>query len=83
MSQLSVPVCVPCARTMRCAKNDFGVVTMTTPDEPYEVHRGDKYRCLDCGTEVVVGFGAPQRVGIDDQVDRRWIADPPLKITDN
>lgn len=80
MSQLSVPVCVPCARTMRCAKNDFKVVTLTGSSEPYQIYNGDKYRCEGCGTEVVVGFGAPLRGflfdgGIDTGV--------PLKITDN
>lgn len=61
MSGIRVPVCVPCARTMRCAENSFSVMKMDPldPKEPYEISYGDRYRCHGCGNSIVVGFGSP------------------------
>jgi hypothetical protein len=64
------PICVPCQRFYRCVKVGYKFLegmpkegnpepgTME-PDQwaPYKLWTGDKWRCEDCGTEIVVGFG--------------------------
>jgi len=57
MSRLT-PICVPCARSMRCAQNEFAVRDKRTPDSPATVWSGDRFACPDCGSSVVVGFGS-------------------------
>lgn len=48
---LHSPVCVKCAKIMRCSKNEFPVSTGG------EFFSGDAYKCGGCGLEVVIGFG--------------------------
>lgn len=54
------PVCVKCGVEMICARNDFLVVHFTDNDRKKGVDSmryGDKYRCEECGTEIVTGYG--------------------------
>lgn len=51
------PVCVPCARSMRCAQNEFPVRDKRTEFAPATVWSGDRFECEGCGASVVVGFG--------------------------
>jgi hypothetical protein len=61
------PVCVPCARFYRPQKNGFRLTegmpnyNGATPGlegswRPYKLWIADKWRCPDCGHEIVVGF---------------------------
>jgi hypothetical protein len=52
-----VPICFPCARSMRCAQNDFPVRDKRTATSPATVWLGDRFTCPDCNTSVVVSFG--------------------------
>jgi len=56
MSRLT-PICVPCARSMRCAQNEFPVRDKRLPGSPATVWSGDRFECPDCKASVVVGFG--------------------------
>ena len=55
MTRCGPPICVPCAREMRCKKNMYAVAD----PEPSTYWYGDRYECPGCGANVVVGFGAP------------------------
>lgn len=55
MSRPVVPFCVTHRRFMVCHKNGFTVTTMADFG-PYEVHRGDEYRCPVGDERVVVGW---------------------------
>jgi hypothetical protein len=61
------PVCVPCQRFFRPAKNGFAFIE-GMPDgsalpgkaepehwHPYKLWVGDKWNCPDCGAEIIVG----------------------------
>ncbi len=50
-------VCLPCGRFMRIEKNGVTVEEQTEDGEPYKLWDGDKYRCPECGYEIVSGFG--------------------------
>ncbi len=52
------PVCVKCRCEMKPAKNDFLVEEMLDGEHPYRVWSTDLWRCPNCSTEVVMGFGA-------------------------
>ena len=54
------PICVPCKQAMRCEKNSFLVKDAKSEGITGSVWSGDKFKCPDCGTEVVVGFGKPR-----------------------
>ena len=58
------PVCVPCAREMRCKKNDY----LVSDREPAcYVWAGDMFECEGCGHQVVVGWAKePVRWGHED-----------------
>lgn len=61
------PVCVPCQRFFRPAKNGFYFIEgmpdgMARPGRaepehwhPYKVWVGDRWECPDCGASIVVG----------------------------
>lgn len=51
------PVCVSCATEMRPEKNGFKFVTITSQSDPYQVWKCDKWKCPQCETEVLIGFG--------------------------
>lgn len=65
------PVCVPCQRFYRPAKNGFEFTEgmpvannrpqpgLAEPDKwkPYKLWSGDLWRCPDCGNEIIVGVG--------------------------
>ena len=64
------PICVPCQRFFRPAKNGFAFIE-AMPDgtalpgkaepeywQPYKLWMGDKWHCPDCGAEIVVGCAA-------------------------
>lgn len=64
------PVCVPCQRFFRPAKNGFVLIEAMPQEEhalpgteqpdawaPYKLWNGDKWKCEGCGAEIVVGFG--------------------------
>jgi len=57
---MTPPVCVPCRRSMRCAKNDFLVKDEGMGEHPATYHYGDVWRCPGCGHEIVAGFGGGQ-----------------------
>ncbi len=66
------PICVPCRRFFRPIKNGFTFIE-GMPDsseaahlrgkageghwKPYKLWEGDKWKCPDCGAEIVVGTG--------------------------
>ena len=56
MSRLT-PICFACARSMRCAQNDYPVRDKRTATSPATVWLGDRFACPDCNASVVVGFG--------------------------
>jgi hypothetical protein len=47
------PICVPCAREMRCKKNDY----FFKDYEGAAIWAGDLYACENCDARVVVGVG--------------------------
>jgi len=50
------PVCVKCQVEMRPEKNGVGVLDMANFG-PYKIWEADKWRCPECGYEVIAGFG--------------------------
>ncbi len=54
---MPAPICVKCQLEMRCAQNDRIVNDVRAGDFPSTYWRGDLFRCPQCNTEVVVGFG--------------------------
>jgi len=58
------PICAPCARSMRCAQNDYPVRDKRTAHSPATVWLGDRFTCPDCNVSVVVNFG---RGRVEDQ----------------
>lgn len=68
------PICVPCQRFYRCAKNDFPFIEGMPINgrreqwAPYKLWLGDKWRCEGCGHEIVVGV-AREPVGEHYQSD--------------
>jgi hypothetical protein len=63
------PVCVPCERFFRPAKNGFAFVEgkptsngakpgKAEPEhwQPYKLWMGDRWECPDCGASIIVGF---------------------------
>ena len=47
------PICVLCVTEMVCAKNGISVAPAHAP---HHTRRGDKYRCPECGVEVIMGL---------------------------
>lgn len=44
---------------MKCEKNEFAVVTLSgVSAAPYELWVGDKWKCMVCGKETVLGYGS-------------------------
>ena len=84
------PVCVPCKATMQPEKNGFAVVSMApdsfedgAPVSPYQVWHGDKWKCRECGAEVVTGFGTkPIAESHEDSFKRALTYYKPLEVTD-
>lgn len=52
------PICVPCGREMRCAKNGFLINDPAVGVFPATYWFGDKFECPDCQAAVVVNCGA-------------------------
>tara|TARA_Y100000310_G_scaffold286560_1_gene310863 strand:+ start:929 stop:1198 length:270 start_codon:yes stop_codon:yes gene_type:complete len=60
------PICVPCGRFFKPAKNGFNFTEgmpptgNAPPDEwvPYKIWSGDRYECSTCGANIIVGVGA-------------------------
>ncbi len=50
------PICVPCQRFFRPQKNDFKFLEAMEDGQPYKLWAGDKWKCPDCGAQIVVGF---------------------------
>lgn len=50
-------VCAPCGVFMRIERNGVTVEEQTEDGEPYKLWDADKYRCPQCGHEIVSGFG--------------------------
>jgi hypothetical protein len=50
------PVCVKCGREMRCEKNGQLVNDPAVDGFPATYWAGDKFRCPECGCEIVTGF---------------------------
>ena len=58
------PICVPCGRFYRPEKNGVLFVEMVheapalgSGYSPYKLWSGDKWKCSNCGSEVIVGVG--------------------------
>ena len=56
------PVCTKCNRELHPETNGVGVLDMFRPSdsdkaEPYELYDADKWKCPQCGMEVIGGFG--------------------------
>jgi hypothetical protein len=47
------PICVPCAREMRCRKNEY----LFTDYGGAAIWSGDMYACESCKAQVVIGVG--------------------------
>ncbi len=54
---MPAPICVKCQLEMRCEQNDYLVNDVRAADFPPTFWLGDLFRCPQCGTEIVVGFG--------------------------
>lgn len=65
------PICVPCQRFYRPVRNGFAFIESRpienqalpgtlAPESwtPYKLWMGDKWRCMGCGAEIIVGTGA-------------------------
>lgn len=52
------PICVKCARSMECTKNEFMVKDMAIDGSPSTYWYGDLFECQTCGAQIVTGFGA-------------------------
>jgi hypothetical protein len=57
------PICVRCAREMRCKKNDY----FFKDYEGAAVWAGDRYECERCKASVVVGVGLEPVVEANDR----------------
>ena len=51
------PVCLPCNCEMRPETNGVGILDVTDNGD-YELWDADKWKCPECGREVVGGFGS-------------------------
>lgn len=51
------PICFPCAKEMRCEKNDYAVKDKATETFPATVWLGDMFMCPLCHGRVVINFG--------------------------
>lgn len=65
-----MPVCVPCRRFFRAAKNGFCFIEgmpitnlappgLEAPElwKPYKIWVSDRLECLGCGASILIGFG--------------------------
>lgn len=50
------PVCVRCCLEMQLERNGH-VVELMAGKEPYQLWHGDRFRCPECLSKVVTGFG--------------------------
>jgi hypothetical protein len=57
------PICVPCAREMRCRTNDY----FFKDYESAAIWSGDRYECERCKASVVVGVGRKPVVEANDR----------------
>jgi hypothetical protein len=46
-----------CGRFMRVKKNGVTVEELTEKGEPYKLWHADLMECIECGVEVIGGFG--------------------------
>lgn len=51
------PVCVRCQQTFKPEKNGVYVLERDSDGEPYKVWHADMWRCQECGTYIIAGFG--------------------------
>lgn len=65
---------------MQPAKNGLEVVSMTPA--PYQVWQGDKWRCGECGIEVVLGFGTKPISELFSDDFQRYLDAKPLEVVD-
>jgi len=55
-------ICVSCKTSMQCEK--MGVhVLLLSDGEPYQLWAADKYKCKECGYEVITNFGREPMAG--------------------
>ena len=53
-------VCVPCGREMKILKTGVVAIELVSEDgKPYKAYSFDKFRCPNCGHEVLLGHGDP------------------------
>ena len=65
-------VCVKCRRSMKPEKN--GVDAMETVDKrgkPYRIWSADKWRCTNCGFEILAGFAEKPTYSDQDSYNER------------
>jgi hypothetical protein len=46
-----------CGRFMRVKKNSVTVEELTEDGRPYKLWDADLYECVECGVEIITGFG--------------------------
>jgi hypothetical protein len=46
-----------CGRFMRAKKNSVTVEELTEDGRPYKLWDADLYECVECGVEIISGFG--------------------------
>lgn len=60
------PICVPCAREMRCKKNDY----LFSDTEASYVWAGDMFECPQCKAQIVTGFAREAVAWAHEDTDR-------------
>ena len=62
------PICLLCRKEMKCEKNELIVHDQPEEDYPATYWMGDVFKCSECGSEIVIGFG---RGLTEEQVDTK------------
>ena len=60
------PVCVKCHIDMRPEKNGVYFVEDDGQGSPYKLWAADKWKCPECASEVLIGFGKAAFAHRDD-----------------
>lgn len=68
------PVCVKCRIDMRPEKNGVQFIEDDGNGSPYKLWAADKWKCPECGFQVLVGFGAGSYSGIWDENFEKQVA---------
>lgn len=65
------PICVQCGRQMKCEKNGFKIEQFKDIEktEPYRKFNADKYKCPECGIEIIIDVASEPLV---DHLDKDY-----------